>query len=126
MVVLSAWDAGGATHRFSASDVRAAKAASLMAGEITFQRLMPLAKQTTISCSVCIRFSAMAAATNTAIGRIRLTSSGSASMVTLKKMMMLCRSSTIRLSADRLWLRKATTVRAASASSVGIRSCRSR
>ena len=50
--------------------------ASRMAGEITRHRLIPPAKQTTISCSVCSRFSATSAATNTAMGRIRLMSCG--------------------------------------------------
>ena len=52
-----------------------------MAGEITRQRLMPPAKQTTISCSVCSRLRAMMAATNRDTGRIRLNSWGRASRV---------------------------------------------
>ncbi len=103
-----------------------APAATRIAGEMTFQRLMPPAKQTTISCSMCSRFSAITAATNTATGRITLISWGRARRVALRKTRMLWRWSTIRSRALRLWLRKATTVRAARANRVGTRIWRNR
>ena len=58
--------------------MRATPEARRRAGEITRQMLMPLAKQTTISCSVCSRLSATRAATKRDIGRISATSCGMA------------------------------------------------
>ncbi len=121
-----ACEAGGAIHRFRSSDSRPAPAASRMAGEITSQRLMPPAKHTTTSCSVWRRFNATTAATNTATGRIRLVSSGRASSVTFRNTARLCRWSTIKSSALRLWLRNPTSTRAARVRRVGISSWRNR
>ena len=70
--------------------------ASFMAGAITRQRLMPAAKQTTSSCSMCSRFSAISPATNRAMGSTRASSSGRLSRTIREKVRMLWRWSTSR------------------------------
>jgi hypothetical protein len=61
---------------FISSARKATVAASRIAGLMTRQRLMPPAKQTTISCSVCSRLNATSAATKVAIGSTMLISCG--------------------------------------------------
>ena len=97
-----------------------------MAGALTRQRLMPPAKQTTISCSVCSRLSETRQATNSAIGRVMTAVDGRLSATTFRNTTALWRWSTIRFSVVSIWLSTARVVSAATAASVGQASWRSR
>ncbi len=112
----------GEAHRLIASDTIAAITARRTTGEITRQRLMPPAKQTTSSCSVCSRFSATRAATKMVIGRIIDTRDGRPRRVILRNTAALWPWFTIRSRACRLWPSSMTVEKATVARSVGPRS----
>ena len=116
----------GATHRLMPSEIRVATTARRTAGEITRQRLMPPAKQPTISCSVCSRFSATRVATNSAIGRIMPSSWGRARAMILKNTIAVWRCSISTSNSARLRASKASAIKANVASSVGPRNWRKR
>ena len=87
--------AQGCTHRLTTSVSSAAAVASRTAGAPTRQRLIPPAKQTTISCSVCSRFSATRSATKSAIGSTITSMAGMPSATILRNTQALWRWSTM-------------------------------